>query len=295
MLLQSIRDQVVALTDEDTWDKMTYNMGPELLSTLLTGDNTKFIDFLNQNKDKYGLTQADVDLVETEPSNIVVPETGGTSTAQLVESLTLTAGTTTTSVTIEQFIKATAVVPNLGSEIIPTGVVDPTNVSTGEANLINDNLTDLVYNNSSSGTVNKELPGVDLGSNRPVGLIRLHHWTNAAYTSSNYKIQAAVNGANLTLTSSWVDLATGLDSTGLEGQFTDINVSGNYRYIRPFCVQGNNTSWWVVSELDVFSEGVGTTERLVSEVPTLSFQVNTSGFIEITNSGGTIPVKIYYL
>ena len=227
------------------------------------------------------------------PLSIPTPPPG--STAQSIESLTLTSGTTTTNVTIEQFIKATAVVPNIGSEIIPTGVVDPTNVSTGEANLINDNLTDLTYNNSNAGTVNKELPGVDLGSDQPVGIFRLHHWTNETFTANSWGAQGAVDGADLTLASSWVDLATGLDSTGLAGQFTDVSISGNYRYLRPFCAQGNNASWWVVSELDVFQAGIGTTEKLVSEIPTLSFQVNASGFIEITNTGGTVPVKIYYL
>lgn len=206
------------------------------------------------------------------------------------ETQTIATGATATfTATTFGYVNATADVPNQGVEIAAVGVVDPTNVSTTEANLINNNLTDLAYNNSSTGTINKELPGVDLGSSQALGSVDLTHWTNGTYTASNYSIQGSNDAAT------WTDLATGLDSSSLEGQTTNITVSGNWRYVRPFCVQGNNATFWVVSELDVFAPGVGTSEVFVDQIDTLTVSVNASGNIEITNAGAPIDVKVFYL
>ena len=164
-----------------------------------------------------------------------------------------------------------------GSEITPTGTIDPDNISTTEAQLINGNLTDLTYNNSSAGTVNKSLPAIDLGSVQAVGQLALWWWTNATYMASNYKIQTSIDGTT------WTDVYTNLDSTGLQGQRVDFAMSSSFRYARVFCVQGNNASWVVISELKAFSQGQTIKKELDNTVDTVVV-CNASSVIEIQNN-----------
>ncbi len=72
MLLEAVRAQVVALTDVETWDKITYNLGPEILHTLLTDDSKDFINYLETNKDKYGLTTAEVVVISNVDSHTII-------------------------------------------------------------------------------------------------------------------------------------------------------------------------------------------------------------------------------
>lgn len=179
------------------------------------------------------------------------------------------------------FVSAFIEVQEPGPQITATGVIDNTNVSTGEANLINGNLTDLTYNNSNAGTANKELPGINIGSQQSIAEVVLYWWNNT-YTASNYKIQGSNDGNN------WVDIATNLDSTGIVGTANNpqrIPVSANFQYIRPFCVQGNNTSWCVVSELQVFEAG----DTVIKEVCTLEDieLIDVNGKLKVKNVGST--------
>ena len=164
-----------------------------------------------------------------------------------------------------------------GTEITPTGTVDPDNISTTEAQLINNNLTDLTYNNSSSGTVNKSLPGIDLGSVQLVGELSLWWWTNGTYMASNYSIQTSNDGTT------WTDVFTNQDSTGLQGQRVDFVMNTSFRYARVFCVQGTNASWVVISELKAFQQGQTIKKELDNTVDTIVV-CNASSFIEIQNN-----------
>lgn len=72
MLLQAKRNAVVTATNIDTWKKISYNLGPELFHTLLTDDDTDFMDFLVENADKYGLTPANITDIGNANSSTVV-------------------------------------------------------------------------------------------------------------------------------------------------------------------------------------------------------------------------------
>lgn len=215
-----------------------------------------------------------------------------TSTLQNVETRTIANGATETfAVTISQFIKGTVLVPNIGSQLTAVGTVDPDGVSTNDANLINGVLDDLCYNISSPGSANKSLPGADFGAGADPGICRVWWWTNDAYTASNYKIQGSTNGTT------WTDIATGLNSTGLAGQSVDITITGGpWRYLRVFCVTGNNATYCVISELEAFESAAGSVERLLSQYPTYAVGVDNSGFVTVeNNSGSSSEITIYYL
>lgn len=198
------------------------------------------------------------------------------------EVLAVSAGSSAVfSCTIFEFVRAWAEFAPVGDEITPTGVFDPANVATDEANLINGDLTDLTYNNLSAGTNNKAMPAIDLGSAQTVSLVKVYWWNNA-YTASNYTLQGSVDG------STWTDLATGLNSTGIVGTSNnpqEINVSGAWRYLRVLCVTGNNASFCGLSEMEAF--GVGeTVVRADQSVDGLVLQDDGNGFVEAVNSTG---------
>ena len=222
---------------------------------------------------------------------MLIPPAPGNTLQQSISNNVANGSIWTTPVTIQEYIKATVLVPNIGSELVPVAVVDPTNVSTNEANLINGNETDLVYNNSSTGTVNKELPGIDIGAGSDPGIVRLWWWTNASYMANDYNIQGSNDLTN------WTDLASGLSSIGLEGQSVDIPVSGGpWRYLRVFCVSGLNASFVVISEMTSFESATGFQERLISQFANYLVGVDNNGFITIENSGGSdVDVTVYYL
>lgn len=193
----------------------------------------------------------------------------------------------TTNIKFSEFVSCFAEINISGGQITPTGTIDNTNVSTREANLINGNLTDLTYNNSNAGTTNKELPAIDLGSSQDISEIVLHWWNNT-YTASNYKIQGSNDGNN------WTDIVLNANSTGIVGTSNNpqrFQTNVNYRYIRPFCVQGNNASWCVVSELQVFSLGGVQTMNIFNVENVIVSEEN--GFIKFTNnSANNITIKI---
>lgn len=178
---------------------------------------------------------------------------------------------TLTGVTSNQITGMSIVVPNPWPELVPVGTVDPTNVSTNDANLINGNLTDLCYNNSSNGSANKPLPGIDLGSPQAVARIDLYRWS-ATYLSNNFSIQGSNDGTT------WTDVATNLQSTQVWLQ--ELPVSGTYRYWRLFNISGTNATFVVLSEMKAFAVWVGST--------TFSAQNNPDVVIEDDPSGNTI-------
>lgn len=164
------------------------------------------------------------------------------------------------------------------------GTIDPTNVSTGDANLFNANYTDLCYNNSSQGTTNKPLPAVDLGSSKEINVVSLWWW-NATYTAINYKIQGSNNGTT------WIDLATNLSSNVAGRQ--DLGVNAQVRYVRMFCVTGRNTSWVVLSEVEIYSTSSQVDQLINPNDDLVVVSVNANNRIELENkSNQTIKVIV---
>lgn len=183
--------------------------------------------------------------------------------------------------------------PKIGNFILSTGTIDSDNTSTGDANIRNGTYyTDLCYNNSSAGFP-KSLPGLDLGSDMDVGTVRLYWWNNAAFTASSYRIQYSTDGVI------WNDAVTGIDGTGKENDFQDINVESapDARYWRPFIDTSNNASWCVYSELECFTVASGTTKKLVYIDPN-TYPISSSGgsdaLVITSNAGGNFTFTINY-
>lgn len=173
-------------------------------------------------------------------------------------------------------------------ELNRTGTIDTTNVSTLDDNLINNDETDLCYNNSSQGSSNKPLPAIDLGSPQSVDSISLFWWpTTQAYNPSNYSIQASNNGTSFT------DIVTGLDATGINGE-QSISVSGTYRFWRMFCVSGNNATWVVLSEMRAYQASSSSSFiNIFSTNLTLHLDQNTD-IIKIVNNNTTAYNSLIY-
>lgn len=231
--------------------------------------------------------------VSVNGSNVTVSKsnTSGNITSQ---NLTIADGVCTTAslipynTYINAFVTDTIVVPSVpGSEVNPTWTIDADNTSTVDANVINNNYTDLFYNNSSQNSANKSLPGVNLGSSTPLASVRLHWWTPATYGTTNGKIQWSNNGTT------WTDLVTGITkNTGATGDTTDHSISGSWQYIRFFNVTGQNVSWVVLAEIEVFSVGTpwssSTEEVLITDY---NIQLRNNGWLlELCNNDGAARV-----
>ncbi|MDA9129059.1 discoidin domain-containing protein [Candidatus Gracilibacteria bacterium] len=221
-----------------------------------------------------------VTLIST--TNEVLITSAGGSTNLTSETLTvpsLTCGVST--IPAAGFLNAFAnsfvtVTPSV--EIFASGTIDPDNSSTADANIRNNDYTDLIYNNSSAGSANKSLPAIDLGAVLPLGAVRMYWWSPASYGVTNGKIQGSVNGTT------WTDLVTGIVKTsGATGDFDDYTVTGSYRYVRFFSVTGVNATWFTMSEIEAFGAATSTTGDVSIENIDVITQKN-GGFIEFCNN-----------
>jgi len=167
-------------------------------------------------------------------------------------NFTVNAGTTaSTGVTLKSLIsvmKEELIVNN----ITAVGTIDPTNVSTFDANLINGNLNDFCYNNSSAGSTDKELPAMDLGSSIEVDIISIV-WFSAVYASNDFAIEASDDGTNWTTVLN--NLAWG-GTPNVEDRFV-IPAGNSFRYWRLKCNVGLNASFMIVREM-IAQESNGT-------------------------------------
>ena len=170
-----------------------------------------------------------------------------------------------------------------GTEIVPVGTADTTNVSSNEALLINNIYNDLVFNNLVAGSTNRELPGIDLGAPTATGVVRVYWWNNG-FVCSDYQVQ----GSNDAI--AWTPVVTGLDATGLGGTFQDATVNTTFRYWRVFCVTGLNPTFVVISELEAFAPGSGYGDVL-AEIYNTSAASDVDLLRLSSDVGGTQNVK----
>lgn len=186
----------------------------------------------------------------------------------------------TTSIAYRNFLSAYTeiIVTTPWAEINPVGVIDPTNISTGDANLINNNYSDLVYNNGSQWTINKELPAVDLWSSQNAGIVRIYWWNPDQYGVIKGEIQGSNDGTT------WTPLFTNIAKTNIWAlPYDDYQVSGSYRYYRLFSVTWLHNTWVVISELEVFQ--VGSVISNAYHVFNRDIEVkNNNWFIELCNN-----------
>jgi len=193
---------------------------------------------------------------------------------QVVQNIASTWNYTLANVSLEAIIGLSISVPNIGPEIIPTGTVDPDNVSSNDANLINWNLIDLCYNDISPWSANKSLPWIDLWSSIAIERIDLYRWSTT-YLSTDFKIQGSNNGTT------WTDVVINQQSTAVWLQ--SIPVSGTYRYWRLFNVTGTNATYVVLSEMKAF--GVWVWSTIYSAINNSEVELKQSGSdVIITNN-----------
>ncbi len=78
------------------------------------------------------------------------------------------------------------------------------------------------------------------------------YWRDLAYISNDFNIQGSNDGTT------WVDVISNA-STSAAG-LQQIPVSGTYRYWRVFCNVGVNATYVVLSEMEAYAPGVGSTK-----------------------------------
>jgi len=162
-------------------------------------------------------------------------------------SLTIAAGGVETAdillENIDKIISISAVADE--GEKLSSQPYDPSNVSNSEVKIDDEDTTNLVFNSQSSGTVNKELPGLDLGEVLGVSTIRLWWWRDQ-YIANEFVIQGSDDGTN------WMTVTDVLDATGLGQTSQDIAVNTSHRYFRVFCIKGIHPTWVVISEMTCY-------------------------------------------
>lgn len=226
-------------------------------------------------------------------NEVVIHSTGWGSMSLTSTGITIPASScSTTSLEYNRFLNAYATIFTVTpwAEITPVGTLDIDNTSTWDASLINNNYTDLLYNNNSQGSANKSLPAVDIWSSQSVWMVRVYWWNPATYGFTNAQIQGSNDGTTRT------PLVTNIVKTSwATGDFDDYTVSGSYRYFRLYSVSGLNATWVVISEIEVFSIGSSFSEYI--HVFNRDIQVKNNGwFLEMCNNEGTsLDIEIHHL
>ncbi len=209
------------------------------------------------------------------------------------ENITVTDWTcATTTIDHNKFINAYAeiVTLTLGTEIAPVWTIDPDVTSTWDANLINNNYTDLIYNNSNTWTANKSLPAVDLWASVAAWLVRIYWWSPSSYGVTNWVIQWSTDWTT------WVNLFTGISKTSwVTWDYNDYVVSGSYRYYRLYSISSVNATYFVISELEVFSVWTSTSEFF--NVFNRNIEIKNNWWkVEICNNDGSnLNIEVNWL
>lgn len=263
-------------------EDLTYEQQGDNISIKRVSSDVSETDFLKYdeyaNKDGVTFTTINAltnyldDLFTVTTTTLVETEFTLTSEQQLLTEITYT-----------DFVSYGALKELDSIRIDAVGVNDVDNVSTNEANLIDEDYENLCYNNSSTGTVDKSLPFIDLGSVQQIDIAKVWWW-NTTYLSSNFKIQGTNDLSNI------VDIRTGLSST--EVGLQEIVVDAEFRYIRVFCVQGVHPTYVVLSELEAHQNS-GEIVFIVND-PRLTVTVE-NGFMKLENTTpNPITVKIQH-
>lgn len=196
--------------------------------------------------------------------------------------------TLTTSILMDKFVKASIITVAAGGEAVPVGTIDPDSTSTGDAAVIDNNYSNLLYNNTSAGSAGKSLPAIDLGTPKEIDNIRVYWWNPNTYGSNNFNIEASNDGAN------WDVIASGLSTGGTTtGSFDDIAVSGTYQYWRFRNIVGKNATWVVISEIEASAVGVNQ-EILWNYTTDITVQGVAGDVTVANNTGADLDVHICY-
>lgn len=186
---------------------------------------------------------------------------------------------------MNSFVENENIISN-GPEISVTNINDFDNSTYYEESLYDNNYTNVAY----SSTSNSSFAALDFWSVKNVWLVKIYWYNPSSYGSTDGKIQWSLDGSN------WDDLVTWITkTTGNNWDFTDFVVSGNYRYIRYFSVQGLNWSWMALTEVEAFEPG--SVEYNYSLTSQENININgKNGKIEICNNNSIDKkIEINYL
>ena len=173
---------------------------------------------------------------------------------------------------------------------------DPGNVSTGEANINNGNLSDLVYNNSSTGNTSGLIFGIDLGSATAITAMRRYDY-NASYYDTQWEFIGTndslagkdtagryPNGSPLDweVIFSTTQSAYASPTTPFFQTFTE----KTYRYYGVRCVSSFNATYSIVSELELLTGTLATVEKELIKGTEYDYNILSPTSIEISNKTG---------
>lgn len=128
---------------------------------------------------------------------------------------------------------------------------DPNNYSTTEANINDWNFWNFRYNNSSSWPTWKRV-WIDLWSSKIIESVKVFDYSSwDTYIANDFNIDYSDDGTNWSTASSIVWHNYSPESQwGASYSFP----AQSWRYWRIVCVTPNNSSWWVLSELQIFEQ-----------------------------------------
>lgn len=218
-------------------------------------------------------------------SNNVILSAGGSGSDISFETTDVVVGAANevlTNINIEDMFSAWVSVAQSGGVANVNAVLDIDNVTTLEANVSNGNTTtDLFYNNSSSGSANKAMPALDLGS--PIGINAFRtYWYGSTWIATQFKIQVSNDLSNWTDVGTYNGVWSGSSAAYQEVGFTTVNA----RYIRFFCITGNNGTWVAFREFEAIQASGNVTTVEASSFDEISL-VEDNGKIKVVNSSNS--------
>ena len=200
-------------------------------------------------------------------------------------------GSITRDFAISRVVQTLYFDPPLGNLFVPAGTFDPTNVSTIDANLINNNLTDLCYNNTSLGSAGKELPAIDYGTVQLIDQVAIYWW-NQAYIATSFTLETSLTGASWTsygpFTGTWLGTSN--------PQFVGLSGAAG-RYLRLRCITGADVNFIVVSEMRGYEKGPAPNLKQV-DLSRVGLEAVDVGGVQTrydNSSASPVDMVVYYL
>jgi hypothetical protein len=166
-------------------------------------------------------------------------------------------------------------------------------VSSLDSQLIDGNFNSLCYNNTVTGTTDLNFVGVDLGSNQDVDYINIY-WFSSEYTG-DFRIETSQDGVN------WTDRTGVITGTwqgdNEEPEIITLPESLNTRYIRPVVINGNNATYFVINELEIYKQNETINYVLVGTSSNDNIQTKlVDNKLYITNNHNyDVEIKISYI
>lgn len=153
-------------------------------------------------------------------------------------------------------VQAFTLVDTLGSPTQLTSVAgwDPLNRSSLEANIRDNNLTNLAYNNQANGQAAGFILGLDMGTAVNANMMQMFDWTNATYIANEWEFIGTNDSTGLTYDSLFT--VTGHVQSVNPNPFERSFGNQLYRYYGVRCIVPNNNSFFVLSEIRVFDAPV---------------------------------------